>query len=341
MADKRDYYEVLGVDKKADEAKIKNAYRKLAKKYHPDSNPGDADAEAKFKEASEAYAVLSDPEKRKQYDRFGHSAFDGSGGGGGGFDFSNMGDIFSEFFGGFAGGGSGNSWFDDLFGGRASRSRGPEPSRGADVRVSTRITMHEAFTGAIKKINVKGLEFIHDKSEGAYMYLDRVNISTNKDPEAIMELDYKTSTGTSRKLFKVKQGDNLKDLSGGLTQYEGYVVSEVDGRLDDYDNVKFINGTEIRTGEIIGNVDENQFVRMQIRETIISHFEKEKSLFKKGIKVLSLFFIDEVKKYRDYEEEDTKGTYAHVFEEEYQNIANEYRDLHDPDYTRYLDSFNK
>ncbi len=154
MADKRDYYEVLGVDKKADEAKIKNAYRKLAKKYHPDSNPGDADAEAKFKEASEAYAVLSDPEKRKQYDRFGHSAFDSSGGGGGGFDFSNMGDIFSEFFGGFAGGGSGNSWFDDLFGGRASRSRGPEPSRGADVRVSTRITMHEAFTGVIKKINV-------------------------------------------------------------------------------------------------------------------------------------------------------------------------------------------
>ena len=140
----------------------------------------------------------------------------------------------------------------------------------------------------VKKINVKGLEFIHDKSEGAYMYLDRVNISTNRDPEAIMELDYKTSTGTNRKLFKVKQGDNLKVLSGGLTQYEGYVVSEVDGRLDDYDNVKFINGTEIRTGEIIGNVDEDQFVRMQIRETIISHFEKEKSLFKKGIKVLSL-----------------------------------------------------
>lgn len=193
----------------------------------------------------------------------------------------------------------------------------------------------------VKKINVKGLEFIHDKSEGAYMYLDRVNISTNKDPEAIMELDYKTSTGTNRKLFKVRAGDNLKDLSGGLIQYEGYVVSEVDGRLDNYDNVKFINGTEIRTGEIIGNVDEDQFVRMQIRETIISHFEKEKSLFKKGIKVLSLFFIDEVKNYRDYDEEDTKGKYAHVFEEEYQNIANEYRDLHDPDYTRYLDSFNK
>ena len=90
MAAKRDFYEVLGIDKNADEATIKKAYRKLAKKYHPDMNPGDKEAEKKFKEASEAYAVLSDPEKRKQYDQFGHAAFDGGAGGAGGFDFSGM-----------------------------------------------------------------------------------------------------------------------------------------------------------------------------------------------------------------------------------------------------------
>ena len=91
MADqKRDYYEVLGLDRSADEAAIKKAYRSLAKKYHPDMNPGDQDAEKKFKEASEAYAVLSDPEKKRQYDQFGHSAFDGGAGGFGGFDFPRV-----------------------------------------------------------------------------------------------------------------------------------------------------------------------------------------------------------------------------------------------------------
>ena len=114
MADKRDYYEVLGVDKSADDATLKKAYRKLAKKYHPDVNPGDKEAEAKFKEATEAYTILSDPEKRKQYDQFGHAAFEngggGAGGGFGGFDFNgaDMGDIFGDIFG-------------DLFGGRKQK----------------------------------------------------------------------------------------------------------------------------------------------------------------------------------------------------------------------------
>ena len=104
MADKRDYYEVLGVDRNADDAALKKAYRQLAKKYHPDVNPGDKEAEAKFKEATEAYSVLSDPAKRKQYDQFGHAAFENGGGGGaggfGGFDFSgsDMGDIFGDIF---------------------------------------------------------------------------------------------------------------------------------------------------------------------------------------------------------------------------------------------------
>ena len=113
MADtKRDYYEVLGVEKNADESTIKKAYRGLAKKYHPDMNPGNAEAEVKFKEASEAYAVLSDPERKRQYDQFGHAAFENGGAGGfGGFDFNSadFGDIFGDIFG-------------DLFGG--SRSRG-------------------------------------------------------------------------------------------------------------------------------------------------------------------------------------------------------------------------
>ena len=108
---KRDYYEVLGVSKDADEATLKKAYRQVAKKYHPDMNPGDAEAEKKFKEASEAYAVLSDPEKRRQYDQFGHAAFDGSagaGGGYGGFDFNgaDFGDIFGDIFGDLFGGGA-------------------------------------------------------------------------------------------------------------------------------------------------------------------------------------------------------------------------------------------
>ncbi len=145
MADKRDYYEVLGVSRDADDAAIKKAYRQLAKKYHPDTNPGDKEAEAKFKEASEAYAVLSDAEKRRQYDQFGHAAFENGGAGAGGFDFSNMGDIFGDIFGG--------DIFGDLFGGGRRRSSNG-PMRGSDVRVSVRITFAESVTGTSKKLEV-------------------------------------------------------------------------------------------------------------------------------------------------------------------------------------------
>ena len=143
---KRDYYEVLGVDKNADEATIKKAYRALAKKYHPDMNPGDAEAEKKFKEASEAYAVLSDPEKKRQYDQFGHSAFDGGAGGFGGFDFNSadFSDIFGDIFG-------------DLFGGSRRSSRSSGPMKGTNLRTSVRITFEEAVFGCEKEIelNVK------------------------------------------------------------------------------------------------------------------------------------------------------------------------------------------
>ena len=140
---KRDYYEVLGVDKNADEATIKKAYRTLAKKYHPDMNPGDKEAEKKFKEASEAYAILSDPEKKQQYDQFGHAAFEGGGAGGfGGFDFNSadFSDIFGDIFG-------------DMFGGgRRRASNGP--MKGANIRTSVRITFEEAVFGVDKELEL-------------------------------------------------------------------------------------------------------------------------------------------------------------------------------------------
>ena len=140
---KRDYYEVLGIGKNADDAEIKKAYRALAKKYHPDVNPGNAEAEAKFKEASEAYAVLSDPDKRRQYDQFGHAAFEGGAGGPGGFDFSgaDFSDIFGDLFG-------------DFFGGGRGRSAGNGPMKGANLRTSVRITFEEAVFGCEKEIEL-------------------------------------------------------------------------------------------------------------------------------------------------------------------------------------------
>ncbi len=143
---KRDYYEVLGVEKTADEAALKKAYRTLAKKYHPDMNPGDKEAEKKFKEASEAYAVLSDPEKRRQYDQFGHAAFDGGAGGGGfgGFDFNNadFSDIFGDIFG-------------DFFGGSRRGAQGSNgPMKGSNIRTSVRITFEEAVFGTEKEIEL-------------------------------------------------------------------------------------------------------------------------------------------------------------------------------------------
>ena len=144
---KRDYYEVLGVSKDADEAAIKKAYRELEKKYHPDMNPGDKEAEKKFKEASEAYAVLSDAEKRRQYDQYGHAAFEGGAGGAGGFggfDFSgaDFSDIFGDIFG-------------DLFGGSRRGGRaGNGPMKGANIRKSIRITFEEAVFGCEKEIEL-------------------------------------------------------------------------------------------------------------------------------------------------------------------------------------------
>lgn len=143
MAEKRDYYEVLGVSKGADDTEIKKAFRTMAKKYHPDAHPGDKECEEKFKEAQEAYAVLSDPEKRRQYDQYGHAAFDGGMGGADGFDFSgmDMGDIFGDLFG-------------DFFGGGSRRRANDGPMKGANLRTSVTIKFEEAIFGCEKEIEM-------------------------------------------------------------------------------------------------------------------------------------------------------------------------------------------
>ncbi len=154
MAEKRDYYEVLGVEKSADEATIKKAYRTLAKKYHPDMNPGDKEAEAKFKEVNEAYDVLSDPDKKAKYDQYGHAAFDPASGMGGGFGYGDFGgfdinDIFSSFFGGSFTGGS-------------SRRNGPV--RGDDINVRLTIDFNEAVFGCKKEIQYNKIQKCADCS---------------------------------------------------------------------------------------------------------------------------------------------------------------------------------
>ena len=148
MADKQDYYETLGINKGAGADEIKKAYRQMAKKYHPDMNPGNAEAEQKFKEVNEAYVVLSDPEKKAQYDQYGHAAFDqtsGFGGGGFGFGDFDVGDIFSSFFGGG-------------FGGSRSQSRANSPIHGDDIGARVILSFEEAVFGCKKEVSFARVE---------------------------------------------------------------------------------------------------------------------------------------------------------------------------------------
>ena len=188
----------------------------------------------------------------------------------------------------------------------------------------------------VKKISVKGISVKGTSGTDCYLYLEGIDISANHAPVARMELDVKTKTGLTRKTLKIVQNDDLYQLSGELEQYKGFRVAEINGLKG---SVSFANGVTLYAGDVRGDVSELQFRRIQIRETIKSHFEKERMLYPKGIKVLSLFFIDEVAKYRVYDEDGTpkNGIYADIFEEEYTALLNEQLSLFDDDpYIQYL-----
>lgn len=173
----------------------------------------------------------------------------------------------------------------------------------------------------VKKIAVRGVQTRGLAGTTAYLYLEGIDIS-KAAPTARVELEVKLADGTiKRQLRRVKSGDDLQVLAGGLEAYRGFTVSQIDARTD---VVEFTNGVTLEAGDALGDVSADQLRRIQIRETIKAHFDKEKQLYAQGIKVLSLFFIDEVAKYRDYDKADTKGDYARVFEEEYQLLRDEY-----------------
>jgi type III restriction enzyme len=184
----------------------------------------------------------------------------------------------------------------------------------------------------VKKISVKGIEVVGNSGTNSYLFLDRIQVSKNKYPVAYLELEVKQNNGIQKKIRQVKENDRLFDLSNEMPQYEGFVVSEINGLTN---KVVFTNGVELSVGQTIGHVDEEHVRRIQIRETIKSHIEKERIMFSKGIKVLSLFFIDEVVKYRDYSQPDQNGDYAKVFEEEYSQAISQLN-LFEDDYNEYL-----
>lgn len=187
----------------------------------------------------------------------------------------------------------------------------------------------------VKKIEVKGFEVKNLRGTTKYLYLENILISPKKPPMAKIELEIKQKTGIKRDTRIVGVDDNLYAISKELEQYKGYHISEIDPIRG---TVTFTNGEVLSRGEVVGDVSEKDIRRIQIRETIISHFEKEKRLFELGIKTLSLFFIDEVAKYRVYNEagEEVNSEYGEMFEQEYTNILNEYITLEDTPYIRYL-----
>ena len=192
----------------------------------------------------------------------------------------------------------------------------------------------------VKKIAVKGITESGSTATEGYIYLEGINLSKS-DPTATIEFDFKGAKGIRQKTMKVGIGFNLYDNSGNLDEYKnGFVVKFIDGRDN---SVEFLNGVKIFAGDVIGKISENQLRRIQIRETILSHIERERQLFHKGIKVLSLFFIDEVAKYKQYDESGHpyNGIYADMFEEEYNNIIdNLQREIGDADYIQYLDAIS-
>ena len=186
----------------------------------------------------------------------------------------------------------------------------------------------------VKKIAVRGITVRGLAGTNAYLYLESINISTSKPPEARAELEIQQVSGIKRVLRKLGKNDNLYDLSDGLEQYRGFVVSDINA-LDN--TISFTNGVVLQSGEATGDVNEAALRRIQIREAVKAHFDKEQVLFHQGIKVLSLFFIDEVAKYRCYNDAgEESGEYAQIFEEEYLAQLNEVLTLENTPYNRYL-----
>ena len=190
----------------------------------------------------------------------------------------------------------------------------------------------------VKKIQVKGFEVKNLKGTSSYLYIDSIILSKTEPPMVKIDLEVNTKTGIHRKSMKFGKGDKLQSASG-LAQYEGFDITEINPYTD---TVTFLNGVTLRKGEVFGDSDELAMQRVQIRETIVSHFEKERELFSRGIKTLSLFFIDEVAKYKHYGEDGgvEKGVFWNIFEEEYTNILNENLSLFDSDYQQYLRRFD-
>ena len=190
----------------------------------------------------------------------------------------------------------------------------------------------------VKKIAVKGITESGSTATEGFVYLESINVSKEKNPTASIQFDCKGAKGIRQKNVTVGIGYNLYDNSGNLDEYKvGFVVKSIDGRDN---SVEFLNGIKIFAGDVIGKVSEDQLRRIQIRETILSHLERERQLFHKGIKVLSLFFIDEVAKYKQYDEagHPLNGSYADMFEEEYNDIIGSMQlRAGDDDYIRYLE----
>ena len=189
----------------------------------------------------------------------------------------------------------------------------------------------------VKKIEVKGFEIKNFRGTDSYLYLEQIVLSSKKPPMAKIELEIGYNKSINRKSRILGVNDDLYYASQEMEQYKGYTISEIDPLRG---TVTFTNGEVISTGDIVGDISEKDMRRIQIRETILSHFEKEEKLFDKGIKCLSLFFIDEVAKYRQYDEngDEVLGEYGKMFEQEYINVLNEYVTLLDTPYQRYLKS---
>ena len=186
----------------------------------------------------------------------------------------------------------------------------------------------------VKKIAVRGISVKGLSGTNAYLYLQSIEVSATKPPVARVEFEVKQANGIKRIVRKIGKGINLFDESKGLEQYKDFVVSDIDAVKD---TLSFTNGVELMVGDATGDVNEEALRRIQIRETIKAHFDKEQKLFHQGLKVLSLFFIDEVAKYRNYATpEDTRGEYARIFEEEYTEYLNEVLTLEDTAYNAYL-----